>query len=164
MQEQVDVAADVETVYDQFTQFADWPQFMHRVEEVEQKDDATVMFHENVWGVRRAWEADIVEQIPCERLVWRSTGPLQTVSPGGPTRSSSPNGTPPARTPTFLWGAKAARPTPHPESAIFWTACRQRFIVDASWSTGGPGWGPAGSATGSQGLPERRGTRRLPPR
>jgi len=38
-----------------------------------------VMFHENIWGVRRSWEAEIVEQIPFERVVWRSKGPLQTV-------------------------------------------------------------------------------------
>jgi uncharacterized membrane protein len=79
VQEQVDVAADLETVYDQFTQFEDWPRFMHRVERVEHEDDATVMLHENIWGVRRSWEAEIVQQIPCERMVWRSMGPLQTL-------------------------------------------------------------------------------------
>jgi uncharacterized membrane protein len=75
----VDVAADLETTYDQFTQFEDWPQFMHRVEKIEQRDDTTLMWHENIWGVRRQWEAEITEQIPCERLTWRSTGGPQTV-------------------------------------------------------------------------------------
>src|SRR3954453_13183140 len=79
VQEQIDVAVDLQTAYDQFTQFEDWPQFMHRVEKVEQRDDATVLFHENIWGIRRSWEAEIVEQQPCERIVWRSKGPLQTV-------------------------------------------------------------------------------------
>jgi uncharacterized membrane protein len=79
VQEHIDVAVDLETAYDQFTQFEDWPQFMHRVEKVEQRDDETVMFHENIWGVRRSWEAEIVEQTPCERIVWRSKGPLQSV-------------------------------------------------------------------------------------
>jgi uncharacterized membrane protein len=79
VQEHVDVAADLETVYDQFTQFEDWPEFMHRVEKVEQKEDTTVMFHENIWGVRRSWEAEIVEQIPCERIVWRGKGQVQVV-------------------------------------------------------------------------------------
>jgi uncharacterized membrane protein len=68
----VDVAADLETTYDQFTQFEDWPQFMHRVEKIEQRDDATLMWHENIWGVRRSWEAEITEQKPCERIAWRS--------------------------------------------------------------------------------------------
>jgi uncharacterized membrane protein len=79
VQEQVDVGSDIETVYDQFTQFEDWPNFMHRVEKVEQKDDTTLMIHENIWGVRRSWEAEIVEQTPCSRIVWRSKGPVQTV-------------------------------------------------------------------------------------
>ena len=79
VQEHVDVGADLETVYDQFTQFEDWPNFMHRVEKVEQKDDTTLMIHENIWGVRRSWEAEIVEQTPCGRIVWRSKGPVQTV-------------------------------------------------------------------------------------
>ena len=79
VQQHVDVAVDLQTAYDQFTQFEDWPQFMHRVEKVEQRDDATVMFHENIWGIRRSWEAEIVEQKPCERIVWRSKGPLQTI-------------------------------------------------------------------------------------
>jgi uncharacterized membrane protein len=79
VQEFVDVAADIQTVYDQFTQFEDFPNFMHRVEKVEQRDDTTLMWHENIWGVRRSWEAEIVEQKPCERMVWRSKGPLQTV-------------------------------------------------------------------------------------
>jgi uncharacterized membrane protein len=79
VQEFVDVGVDLETAYDQFTQFEDWPQFMHRVERIEQRDDTTLMWHENIWGVRRSWEAEIVEQKPCERIVWRSKGQTETV-------------------------------------------------------------------------------------
>jgi uncharacterized membrane protein len=75
----VDVAADLDTVYDQFTQFEDWPQFMHRVEKIEQRDDTTLMWHENIWGIRRSWESEITEQQPGERIAWRSTGRPQTV-------------------------------------------------------------------------------------
>jgi uncharacterized membrane protein len=79
VQEHVDVGVDLETAYDQFTQFEDWPQFMHRVERIEQRDDTTLMWHENIWGVRRSWEAEILEQEPCERLVWHSKGGPQTI-------------------------------------------------------------------------------------
>jgi len=79
VQEYVDVGVDLETAYDQFTQFEDWPQFMHRVERIEQRDDTTLMWHENIWGVRRSWEAEIVEQIPSERIVWRSKGGTKSV-------------------------------------------------------------------------------------
>ena len=78
VQEQIDVGVDLETAYDQWTQFEEFPQFMHRVEKVEQVDDATLMWHENIWGVRRAWEAEITDQQPSERIVWQSTdGPKQ---------------------------------------------------------------------------------------
>jgi uncharacterized membrane protein len=75
----VDVATDLETTYDQFTQFEEWPNFMHRVEKIEQRDDSTLMWHENIWGVRRSWEAEITDQTPCERIAWRSNGAPQTV-------------------------------------------------------------------------------------
>jgi uncharacterized membrane protein len=74
VQESVDVAVDLETAYDQWTQFEEFPRFMHRVEKIEQRDDTTLMWHENIWGVRRSWEAEIVEQIPLERIEWRSKG------------------------------------------------------------------------------------------
>jgi len=75
----VDVAVDLQTAYDQFTQFEDWPKFMHRVESIEQRDDATLMWNENIWGVRRSWEAEITEQTPCERIAWRSKNGPQTI-------------------------------------------------------------------------------------
>jgi len=79
IQQAVDVAAPLETVYDQFTQFEDFPKFMHRAERVEQRDDTTVVFHEKVWGIRRMWEAEIVEQVPDERIVWRTTSGMTHV-------------------------------------------------------------------------------------
>src|SRR4051794_22698358 len=79
IQQAVDVAAPIDIVYDQFTQFEDWPKFMHRVESVEQKDDATVVFNEKIWIIRRRWEAEIVEQRPDERIVWESVSGMQHV-------------------------------------------------------------------------------------
>jgi len=78
VQEYVDVAVPIDVAYDQFTQFEEFPKFMHRVEKIEQRDDSTLMCHENIGGVRRSWEAEILEQQPCERIVWRSDDP-QTV-------------------------------------------------------------------------------------
>src|SRR3954469_831433 len=72
IQQAVDVAAPLDVVYDQFTQFEDYPKFMHRVERAEQRDDAHVVFSEKIWGVRRQWEAEIVEQVPDERIVWKT--------------------------------------------------------------------------------------------
>src|SRR4051812_49254393 len=79
IQQAVDVAAPIDIVYDQFTQFEDFPKFMHRVESVEQKDDANVVFNEKIWGIKRRWEAEIVEQRPDERIVWESVSGTQHV-------------------------------------------------------------------------------------
>ena len=42
VQQSVDVAVPLETAYNQFTQFEDWPEFMHRVTRVTQEDDCTI--------------------------------------------------------------------------------------------------------------------------
>jgi uncharacterized membrane protein len=76
VQQSVDVAAPIDVVYDQFTQFEDYPKFMHRVESVEQNDDTHVVFNEKMWGIRRRWEAEIVEQRPDERIVWKTVSGL----------------------------------------------------------------------------------------
>src|SRR3954452_1752752 len=60
VQQSVDVAAPIDIVYDQWTQFEDYPKFMHRVQRVEQRDDSHVAFHAKVWGINRMWEAEIV--------------------------------------------------------------------------------------------------------
>jgi uncharacterized membrane protein len=79
VQEHVDVGVDAETAYNQWTQFEEFPQFMHRVEKIEQKDDTTLMWHENIWGVRRSWEAEILDQQPNERVAWRGKGQTEVV-------------------------------------------------------------------------------------
>jgi uncharacterized membrane protein len=70
----VDVAVPIDVAYDQYTQFEEFPRFMHRVEKIEQRDDTSLTWHENVWGVRRSWTVEILEQIPNERIAWRSEG------------------------------------------------------------------------------------------
>src|SRR4051812_12698850 len=79
IQQSVDIGAPLDVVYDQFTQFEDWPKFMHRAERVEQRDETHVVFHEKIWGIRRQWEAEILEQRPDERIVWRTTTGLAHV-------------------------------------------------------------------------------------
>ena len=79
LQAAIDVSVPVEVAYDQWTQFADFPKFMFRVERIEQKDDTHLIWHEKIWGIRRQWEAEIVEQRPNERIVWRSTSGPQNI-------------------------------------------------------------------------------------
>jgi uncharacterized membrane protein len=70
----IDVAAPIDVVYDQWTQFEELRSFMHRVESVDQEDDETLVWHENVWGRRRHWKVQINEQIPNERIAWEIKG------------------------------------------------------------------------------------------
>jgi uncharacterized membrane protein len=70
IQQSVDVAVPVEVAYNLWTQFEDWPEFMHRVDSADQVDDATVSLSTKVWGITRKFEAEIVEQRPDERIAW----------------------------------------------------------------------------------------------
>jgi uncharacterized membrane protein len=70
IQQSVDVAVPIKVAYDQWTQFEEWPRFMHRLESVDQIDDSTVAFSAKVWGVNKRFEANILEQRPEERIEW----------------------------------------------------------------------------------------------
>jgi uncharacterized membrane protein len=72
IQQSVDVAVPIEEAYDQWTRFEEWPEFMHRVDSVQQVDDSTVHISTKVWGVTKEFEAEIVEQRPDERIEWHS--------------------------------------------------------------------------------------------
>jgi uncharacterized membrane protein len=71
VQQSVDVAVPVETAYNQFTQFEDWSEFMHRVTRVTQEDDCTVSFATKIWTRKREFVAEIETQRPDERIKWR---------------------------------------------------------------------------------------------
>jgi uncharacterized membrane protein len=73
VQQSVDVAVPIRVAYNRWTMFEDWPEFMHRVESVEQVDDTTLSFATKTWGIRRRFQAKIVEQRPDQRIEWDSS-------------------------------------------------------------------------------------------
>src|SRR2546421_273500 len=73
VQQIVDIGIPVETVYNQFTQFEDWPQFMHRVKRATQDDDCTVSFAVKIWGKTKEFTAKIDTQRPDQRIKWKSS-------------------------------------------------------------------------------------------
>ncbi|MFD7160500.1 SRPBCC family protein [Kribbella sp. NPDC059898] len=72
--ESVDVGVPIDIVYDQWTQFQDFSGFMKKVERVEQKSDEKLDFKAKILWSHRTWEATILEQVPEDRIVWRSKG------------------------------------------------------------------------------------------
>ncbi|GAA4871861.1 SRPBCC family protein [Saccharopolyspora cebuensis] len=72
--ENVDVGLPLRVVYDQWTQFGDYPEFTRKVESVEHDDDATARWRAQIFLSHRTWTSTIVEQVPDERIVWRSEG------------------------------------------------------------------------------------------
>ena len=70
----IDVNVPVRTAYNQWTQFEEFPRFMEGVESVKQLDDTRLHWVANVGGERKEWQAKITEQIPDQRIAWRSEG------------------------------------------------------------------------------------------
>jgi uncharacterized membrane protein len=63
---------DLHTVYNQWTQFEEFPRFMKGVERVEQLDDRRLHWVADFGGSRHEWDAEITEQVPDQRISWRS--------------------------------------------------------------------------------------------
>jgi uncharacterized membrane protein len=73
IEQSVEVEAPLSTVYNQWTQFEEFPQFMDGVEEVRQLDDTHLHWVAEFGGSRHEWDAEITEQKPDERVAWRNT-------------------------------------------------------------------------------------------
>ena len=74
IQRWTDVAAPVETVYERWTDFEEFPNFMHRVLNVEKGDeDDTIQWDEKIWFSKRHWEGEITERRKNERIAWKTT-------------------------------------------------------------------------------------------
>jgi uncharacterized membrane protein len=68
-----EVDVPVQTAYNQWTQFEEFPRFMHNVHEVRQLDDEHLHWRATVGGKEKEWDAEIVEQLPDQVIAWRST-------------------------------------------------------------------------------------------
>lgn len=72
--ESIDIGAPVHLVYDQWTKFEDFPTFMKKVENVKQESDERLTWKAQIFWSHRSWTAEIIEQVPDRRIVWRSEG------------------------------------------------------------------------------------------
>ena len=67
------VNVPVRRAYDQWTQFEEFPQFMKGVESVTQVEEDRLDWVAEIGGVRRQWEARILEQVPDRKVAWAAT-------------------------------------------------------------------------------------------
>lgn len=74
--ETIEVDVPVRTAYDQWTQFEDFPHFMEGVIGVVQQGDTRLSWTIDVAGQRREFDAEVTEQIPDERVAWRTVDGL----------------------------------------------------------------------------------------
>jgi hypothetical protein len=73
VEKSIQVDVPVGTAYNQWTQFEDFPHFMGGVKEVRQLDDRRLHWVAEIAGVRREWEASILEQVPDQKIAWAAT-------------------------------------------------------------------------------------------
>src|SRR5689334_16631371 len=74
VKEAVEVDVPLRTAYNQWTQFEEFPRFMEGVDEVRQLDDRHNHWTTSIGGVRREFDTEIVDQLPDDRITWRSVG------------------------------------------------------------------------------------------
>jgi ribosome-associated toxin RatA of RatAB toxin-antitoxin module len=67
------VNVPVSTAYNQWTQFEEFPHFMGGVKSVKQLSDDRLEWVAEIAGVRRQWEARILEQTPDRKVAWAAT-------------------------------------------------------------------------------------------
>lgn len=68
----IEVDRPLSQVYNQWTQFEEFPRFMEGVTEVRQLDDQRLHWRANIGGKEKEWTAKITEQIPDNLIAWTS--------------------------------------------------------------------------------------------
>jgi len=72
IQRWTDVALPLDEVYEKWTNFEEYPKFMHRVLSVEQPEDDVVEWEEKIWFSRRQWKATITDNRKNDRIAWKT--------------------------------------------------------------------------------------------
>lgn len=68
-----DVAVPIEKAYEAWTKFDRYPQFMHRVLNVQRKGDDKIQWQEKIWFTSREWEGKITDRRKNDRIAWKTT-------------------------------------------------------------------------------------------
>ena len=70
----IEVNVPLQTAYNQWTQFEEFPEFMEGAQEVRQLEDERLFWAAEVGGERKEWYARITRQVPDEVIAWESEG------------------------------------------------------------------------------------------
>src|ERR687890_1498988 len=73
VEKSIRVEVPVTTAYNQWTQFEDFPHFMGGVKEVRQLGDQRLHWVAEIAGVKREWDAAVLEQVPDQKIAWAAT-------------------------------------------------------------------------------------------
>jgi uncharacterized membrane protein len=74
IEKSIDVECPISTVYNQWTQFEDFPRFMKGVKKVTQLDDQRLHWEAEIAGKDKEWDARITDQVPDHLIAWQSEG------------------------------------------------------------------------------------------
>lgn len=72
VEKRIVVNVPVSTAYNQWTRFEEFPHFMGGVESVRRLEEDRLEWTAHIAGVRRKWQARILEQIPDRKVAWAS--------------------------------------------------------------------------------------------
>jgi uncharacterized membrane protein len=78
IEQQIEVNAPVGVVYNQWTQFEEFPKFMEGVDEVKKLDDTLLHWAVTIAGEKAEWDAEITAQDLDRRVAWESVDGKQT--------------------------------------------------------------------------------------
>jgi carbon monoxide dehydrogenase subunit G len=73
VEQSIQVRVPVRTAYDQWTQFEEFPRFMGGVQEIRQTGDDMTHWVVEIGGVKREFDARILEQVPDTKVAWAAT-------------------------------------------------------------------------------------------
>jgi uncharacterized membrane protein len=72
--EEIDVGVPVSVAYNKWTMFSEFPDFMKKVEKVDEESETEHSWRAQILWSHRDWKSTIIDQVPNERIVWKSEG------------------------------------------------------------------------------------------
>jgi uncharacterized membrane protein len=72
IEKSIEVECPRRTVYNQWTQFEEFPRFMKGVKKVTQLDDQRLHWEAEIAGKNKEWDSRITDQVPDQLIAWQS--------------------------------------------------------------------------------------------